>query len=39
MTEDQFRKRSFRHSMVYDYVEKRTGIRRPCLLTAVDFDK
>jgi hypothetical protein len=39
MTEEQFRKRSFKHSMLYDYVEKRTGVRRECLLVAVDFDK
>ncbi len=39
MTEDQFKKRSFKSNMLYDYVEKRTGIRRTCLLLAVDFDK
>lgn len=39
MTEEQFRKRSFRFNMPYDYVDKRTGVRINCLLVAVNFDK
>lgn len=39
MTEDQFRKRSFRFNMPYDYVDSRNGLRVNCLLVAVNFDK
>lgn len=38
MTDEEFRKRSFKHSMPYDIVNKRTGERVECLITAVDFD-
>lgn len=40
MTEEQFRKRSFRYNMEYDFVDKRNGgTRISCLLVAVNFDK
>lgn len=38
MTEEEFKRRSFKHSMPYDIVNKRTGERTECLITAVDFD-
>lgn len=38
MTEQEFKKRTFRHSQPYDIVNKRTGKRIECLITAVDFD-
>lgn len=38
MTDQEFKKRSFRHSQPYDIINKRTGKRIECLITAVDFD-
>lgn len=39
MTEEQFRSRAFKHSMLLRYHNKRDGEHWDCLLIAVDFDK
>jgi hypothetical protein len=38
MTEEEFKRRSFKHSQPLDYVNPRTNDRLECLLTAVNFD-
>jgi hypothetical protein len=38
MTEQEFKKRSFRHSQPLDYINPRTKDRIECLLMAVNFD-
>ena len=39
MTETEFKNRSFKFNMRYDYKSPRTGALFECLLMAVDFEK
>lgn len=39
MTEQEFKKRSFKHSQPYDYVNPRTNVRYEGMITAVNFDE
>lgn len=39
MTDQEFKKRSFRHSQPYDYINPRTKERIEGLITAVNFDE
>ena len=39
MTEQEFKKRSFRHSQEYDYVNPRTKARMSAMITAINFDE